>query len=427
MLIKIHNKYYDISDFIQEHPGGSKILASCEGLDATAAFESYHSLADINKIKSIMKKYECSNPEYEIESQDFTFLESGFYNNLREKVRNHFKNKNTKWTYPWLGYFTTTFTVYASTFLYTFLGTEQPFAYRAITSFIAGTALLSSMFQLFHDASHSAISKNKEINNNLSLVGASLLFWDSNIWIKHHSVLHHSYTGNYKLDPDLRYSHPLFKKHPKSKANIITNYTAFPMLLSVFPGMHFGQVLVYLYSQIKKKYLCYSISERKTLIEWIIILSQMSMMYYGNSLLLVIIFLLSGNINYSIAILPDHDQLETRLNSEIDSEIDSENNKKIITKDWGKTKDWGEQQVRHSGNFGTNNLFYTRLYGGINYQIEHHLFPSVCSYHLPEISKIVKETCAEYDIKYISNPSIMGAYWSAINNLYQINNPKKSE
>ena len=409
MLIKIHDKYYDISNFIDQHPGGSKILESCEGLDATAAFESYHSFADINKVKLIMKKYECDNPEYEIKSQDYTFLESGFYNTLKNKVRNHFKNKTTKWTYPWLGYFISTFSIYTGSFLYAFLGTQQPMLYRGIASVISATALITSMFQIFHDASHSAVSKNKEINKNLSLIGSGLLCWDYNIWLKHHSILHHSYTGIYSLDPDLLFTDPLFKKHPKSDSNIIKEKSSIFLTMSIFPGLFFGQTICYMYSQIPKRYLKYSIAKRKTIVEWLIILSQISIMYYGNSLLLVIIFFLTLNINYSIAILPDHDQLETRLNLKCN------------------TKDWGEMQVRHSGNFAADNLFYTRLYGSINYQIEHHLFPSICSYHLPEISKIVKETCAEYNIKYVSNPSIIEAYWSAIKNFYQINNPKKLE
>ena len=128
------------------------------------------------------------------------------------------------------------------------------------------------------------------------------------------------------------------------------------------------------------------------------------MMYYGGSIILVILYFLTLNISYSISILPDHDQLETKLNSK------------------QNTMDWGEMQVRHSGNFAADNIYFTRLHGGINYQIEHHLFPSLCSWHLPAISNIVRETCIEHDIKYISNPSIINSYKSAIYNLYLINN-----
>ena len=58
-------------------------------------------------------------------------------------------------------------------------------------------------------------------------------------------------------------------------------------------------------------------------------------------------------------------------------------------------KDWGELQVRHSGNFCTQKPWVYQLFGGINYQIEHHLFPSVCHIHFPRIKPIVKKTCKE--------------------------------
>ena len=126
-------------------------------------------------------------------------------------------------------------------------------------------------------------------------------------------------------------------------------------------------------------------------------------MTYNKSLVLIAIFFFGLNITYIIAILPDHDQLETRLN------------------DCDKTADWGELQVRHSGNFAPQNWIYTYLSGGINYQIEPHLFPSVCSCHLPEISIIVQRVCRKHNIKYVSNPSLIGSYKSTIKNLYLIN------
>ena len=39
---RIHNKRYDLSEFMHDHPGGSLLLEGCRGVDATAAFESYH-------------------------------------------------------------------------------------------------------------------------------------------------------------------------------------------------------------------------------------------------------------------------------------------------------------------------------------------------------------------------------------------------
>ena len=413
MIIKIHSKYYDISKFKDLHPGGPKILESSEGIDATAAFESYHAFSDMTKINSIMKKYEIDedtlNEDQKIKTIESTFNKNGFYDVVKSRAINYFNNNTYKWTYPWLFYLLLTFSLYILSFLFTFLATDQPFIYRIISCILSATCMICSMFQGYHDATHFAVSKNRYVNYFISLLGSAFAFWDWTIWMKHHCVLHHSFTGNYKLDPDTRHTHPFFKKSIESKAKTVSSASMISVVLSLLPGMYLGQIIAYLNLQITKKIWGFKINYRKSIIEWFILISQFYLMFHGKSIILVLLFFLTLNIHYSIAILPDHDQLETRLNSK------------------SNTNDWGEMQVRHSGNFAMNNLFYTRLYGGINYQIEHHLFPSVCSYHLPYLSDIVRQTCSEFKIGYITNPSIYSSYISALKNMYLINNTEIKE
>jgi len=45
----------------------------------------------------------------------------------------------------------------------------------------------------------------------------------------------------------------------------------------------------------------------------------------------------------------------------------------------------------------------------LNYQIEHHLFPSICHVHYYELSKIVKDTATEYDLPYHASATFLGA------------------
>ena len=87
----IHGKVYDLTEFKQYHPGGSLILDSVKGdRDATAAFESYHAMSDIDRIKSIMEKYRIDDF---ICNQDFIFKNNGFYYTLKNKVKLYFKKK----------------------------------------------------------------------------------------------------------------------------------------------------------------------------------------------------------------------------------------------------------------------------------------------------------------------------------------------
>ena len=63
--------------------------------------------------------------------------------------------------------------------------------------------------------------------------------------------------------------------------------------------------------------------------------------------------------------------------------------------------EWAIHQVETTANFATNNKVISWLVGGLNFQIEHHLFPKISHIHYPAISKIIRQTCNEFGIKYI--------------------------
>jgi len=62
--------------------------------------------------------------------------------------------------------------------------------------------------------------------------------------------------------------------------------------------------------------------------------------------------------------------------------------------------DWGVYQVLTSHNFSSNSLFWLHLSGGLNMQIEHHLFPTIHYIHYPAIRKIILDACKEFNIPY---------------------------
>ncbi len=61
---------------------------------------------------------------------------------------------------------------------------------------------------------------------------------------------------------------------------------------------------------------------------------------------------------------------------------------------------WAEHQLRTTSNFAMKNKFVSWFSGGLNYQIEHHLFPRVSHVHYPAISEIVQRKCAEFHLPY---------------------------
>ena len=71
--------------------------------------------------------------------------------------------------------------------------------------------------------------------------------------------------------------------------------------------------------------------------------------------------------------------------------------------------EWAIHQIKTTANFAPNSAFITWFVGGLNYQIEHHLFPRISHIHYPELSKIVEAKCVEFGIQYNSMPTMGNA------------------
>ena len=82
--------------------------------------------------------------------------------------------------------------------------------------------------------------------------------------------------------------------------------------------------------------------------------------------------------------------------------------------------EWVIHQLKTTANFATQNKVVSWFIGGLNFQIEHHLFKKISHVHYPALSKIVKQVCSEYNIPYIEYPKVRLAFASHINHLYNI-------
>ena len=403
MKLIIHGKQYNLDGF--NHPGGNEILKLCENEpDSTALFESYHTFCDKNKINGIMKKYEVLDSSY---NEMFSLEPSGFYATLQSRVVEHFENKNkrkirredVKANFDWLN---TVFWIWAL-FLFSqyqlLFGTN--WIIRSVFSLTSGVLLTGLGFNVLHDASHYAVSKNPKVNQLLSSFHQGLQMWNQILWAYHHCIRHHQYTGNIEYDPDMRHLMPFIRKTtktPKKSSTFLRSNLIFKLLsiTVIFPGSLFGQGLQYHLTWLKSGYLwkmklptAFNVYDQ--LGQYLISVAFFSTMFWfgGRYALLHII---GTNLTYFIGLAPDHDLFPTHM--------------EIEKFDVMKTMDWGETQVRGSANFCNSSLLFTKFMGGINLQIEHHLFPSMCNHYLHEISPIVEKTCKEFNIPYnhINNP-----------------------
>ena len=68
--------------------------------------------------------------------------------------------------------------------------------------------------------------------------------------------------------------------------------------------------------------------------------------------------------------------------------------------------EWAAHQVKTTANFAPKNRFINWYVGGLNFQVEHHLFPRISHIHYPAISTIVKETCEQFNLPYNTYPTM---------------------
>jgi fatty acid desaturase len=416
----IYGNKYDLTTFLDKHPGGKHILKNVRGdSDLTPLFESYHAFANIEQIKKQLAVYKLNEKGVD---QIYTFNNNDFYNTVKNRVRASFGNDKSltnkiKVTNFW--YFKIFILLSSFLFLYSTAFLFQGLFYiKLISGFLAGLIYIMLGFTVMHDASHYALyNKSNQINIIFSKIWNSFALWDYDLWFRHHGHYHHAYTGS-KLDPDLKFMKPLLIKHPLTSKKGYSEFTNNYLLLFlsliyffIFPGFFLGQGMLY-WLVWKRRGILWNLEKPEisySFLKVFFVILFIGTQLYNFNIFVSLLYLIAGNIAYGCSILPDHDTFET-------------------TKNKTKTKDWGEAQVVHSANFENGRIFdlYCHLFGGINYQIEHHLFPSICHVHYPKIAPIVKQTCKEFNIKYVEHKSVFTAMKDVFKSLIKLNNYKGS-
>ena len=85
--------------------------------------------------------------------------------------------------------------------------------------------------------------------------------------------------------------------------------------------------------------------------------------------------------------------------------------------------DWSAHQVDTCVDFAPQSRLITWFMGGLNFQVEHHLFPKVCHLHYPALRKIVEETAADHGVRYRCNSTLTEALVSHYQHLRALGRP----
>lgn len=252
---------------------------------------------------------------------------------------------------------------------------------------------------VMHDANHGSYSRKKGVNKLLGLT-ADILGASSNNWINQHNKLHHTYTNIFEHDEDVngngffRFSPdaPLMKHHRFQHLYWIFFYG----LLTL--SWYFTDLTAYFryrqrgLNKSKGKKMVYELSE--------MIFFKLLFLFY-----LVVVPILVLDIAWwqvLIGFFTIHFVAGTILSvifqlAHVVDKFDLSNHEKFT----GETKfEWAVHQINNTFNFATNNKLVTWYCGGLNFQIEHHLFPNISHVHYPTLNKIIKETTSKHGIEY---------------------------
>lgn len=271
---------------------------------------------------------------------------------------------------------------------------------------ILGFILALIGFNIMHDACHGSYSDNKKVNEimgySLNMIGGN-----SFLWKQKHNVLHHTYTNIDGMDDDIGKS-PLIRMCKSQKwvaAHRVQHiYIFFLYALSSIFWIMWQDFRKYFTKRVYTTKLP-DMSPYEHTVFWVskaffvIIYLILPIWVHGwlatlvGFLVLHIVLGLTTTVVFQLA----HVVEETEFNHVgLEDELQIEN-------------EWAVHQVKSTANFSPNNKIITFLTGGLNYQIEHHLFPHVSHVHYPALSKIVKNKCEEFGLPYLSSPSFFQA------------------
>jgi fatty acid desaturase len=390
---------YDLKKFCKIHPGGEAQLVNLQGRDITEMVESMHSLVSLDKVKTVMKNYKVEDykPDDDTPCQ-FTWKEDGFYNTLKKQVNDYFsmpEHNNPK----------------SDPKFWVIFGLELAFQFwlasyalrsgSYFATFVCGLLTLALGFMVFHAAGHCGLSKSSKVNMFwYTLYGNYILGFIDRLWDIHHNYAHHCYTNVHRKDPDVCNISSFQRKSSYQKFKAMHKYQVFStyIILCFYPGQWLGQILQYYLAVSKKKLfgvpLLKEIQTTKTVfhVYFGMGLVLMAILYQLHGLLTMIacfyIYCAAIGFLYWALVFPNHD---TELSAQ-------------SSRDDVKGSDWGEHQLKHTSDFGMPD-FLSYLTGGMNYQIEHHLFPTVHPRHYPVIAKMVQAECKKRNLPYNYHPS----------------------
>ena len=323
-----------------------------------------------------------------------------FFKTLNKRVNAYFKENELKRTGNWKLY--TKAVIMFGLFLaplIVILTVSMPQWAMLLLTLVIGIGMAGVGMNVMHDSNHESFSNKKWVNK---MMGSSMYILAGNVynWKVQHNVLHHTFTNIPGYDEDIDAGRIIrFSKNTKwLKIHKFQKYYSFFLygLLTINWAIttDFRQMHKYLKRKLSYGKFPNPATEWTTLIVtkiiyyllWIVlplllldiawwkVLIGFFVMHYTAGIILSIVFQLAHIVPMAEMPLPD--------------------------KEGNLEHTWAVHQLYTTANFAPNNKFISWYTGGLNHQVEHHIFPHISHIHYEKIAKIVKETALEFNLPY---------------------------
>jgi linoleoyl-CoA desaturase len=347
----------------------------------------------------------------------FNNKNSVFFNALKEKVDTYFKSNNIKETGNYKLYLKTIVLSLSAITFYTILVFFTPGVFLSlILCALMGLNLAAIGFNVMHDGAHGSFSTKTWVNElmgySLNAMGGSVYLWKYK-----HNVNHHSFTNIEGMDEDIDIK-PWIRVHEDQKKHWFHRFQHI-----YWAALYSLTYLLWIFFQDFKKYFTGKVGTtpfRKMDVKEHIIFWVSKVLYIGAFIVLPIftVGVLDTIIGYSVIagvtgfVIAIVFQL-AHIVEDADFETPTSANHKVET-------EWAVHQVQTTANFATKSKVVSWLTGGLNFQVEHHLFPRISHIHYPAVSKLVRETCEQFNIQYLEFPTVYSAVKSHVVHLKQV-------
>lgn len=340
-----------------------------------------------------------------------------FFPTLRKRVDAYFEENNIPKTGNTTMVVKSVVLILAYVLPFIFLLVFTPaFPASMILWFIMGLGIAGIGMSVMHDANHGAYSPSRKVNDimgyTLNLAGGSAFNWKLQ-----HNILHHTYTNVIEMDEDIQ-DRLVLRFNPHTKVKF------FHKVQWLYAFMFYG--LLTLYWVLAKDFVQYflflkngvnpnSPQQNRTFMMKLI---AMKVLYFFTIFVVPTVFFGIPFLQILLGFLLMHFVAGIILTVVFQLAHTVEGTSHPRPNEHGTIEnDWAIHQLNTTVNFSRNNKFISWYVGGLNYQIEHHLFPRICHVHYPAISGIVKETAEEFNIPYMENETFGQAVKSHINTL----------